>query len=235
MNVRPLLVASLLTLASAALCPAQQAASPGVISVGRIDTSNPQVYATLIARNNEVIKAKHGVSPYVRVFVGDAAGTDSGVAYAVIAADNFAGLAKLTAAVMADPALMPARTELNAVRELGPRTLYQVVRWEGDYPKAELYNTMMTTADEAGYLKALDKLRTLCDANGLKDVRINVFRAVAGRTDHTHIVSFSAPSKDRIAALLDGIGGGAWVRDWLAGVAAMRTVARNGTYSEVVR
>ncbi len=124
---------------------------------------------------------------------------------------------------------------MNAIRELGPQTLLKAVRFDGRNDGAWLLNTQVTVSDEAGYLKALDEFRALFDKHGFKDIKINAYRVVAGRTDYTHLVSTNAPSEERRAALMDAMSNEASFAEWLAAAAKYRTVVRNGTYREITR
>src|SRR6185436_3219010 len=102
-------------------------------------------------------------------------------------------------------ALVKLRAELSQVRKLGKSTTLKAVRFDGRNPSGFHYNTRAVLTDEAAYLKALDGLRALLDSHGLKDVKINCYRVVAGRTDYAHMSSLNCPSAERRAALLDGI------------------------------
>ena len=89
--------------------------------------------------------------------------------------------------------------------------------------------------DEAAYLKALDQLRSIYDSLGLKDAKINAYRTMAGRTDHTHRISISAPTPERLAAFIDLAGTNPQVAEWMASSAKLRTVVSNMTAREITK
>ena len=101
------------------------------------------------------------------------------------------------------------------------------------HPGGASYNSKVVLNDEAGYLKSLDGLRALLDAHDFKDVKINCYRATAGRTDFTHLVVLNSPSRERRAAMMDAISSEAWAQEWIASAGTYCTVVTNGTYSEI--
>lgn len=206
-----------------------------VISITQVEAKDADTYATWIARLNEVMKTKTGNERTFRIYSGDAAGPDSGALFAVSAAESFSALAKNARVHGEDPEAAAVRLHMNAIREMGPRVLAKAVRFDGTHPGGHLYNHWVAVGDEAAYVKALDALRALFDAHDLKDVKINAYRVVAGRTDATHLVSLNAPNAERQAAVLDAVAGEAWVAEWFATTAKIRTVVRNGTYHEITR
>jgi hypothetical protein len=237
MNRHVKLFASLLTLVPAGFLQAATETKPAmpVIAIQQVETDDSTTYAMWIARNNEAIKARLGIDKYYHVYLGQAAGEESGAVFTVAAADSFATLAKNGQILMEDPALVESRAHLDTVRELGKRTLLKAVRYEGRNTEGWLYNTQATMSDEAGYLKAIDQLRALFDSHELKDARINVYRVIAGRENYTHLISINLPSSERLAAFLDAVGAESWAAEWIAASAKFRTVVRNGTYREITR
>jgi hypothetical protein len=125
--------------------------------------------------------------------------------------------------------------QLRGTRQTGGRLLYQAVRFDGADRGGSLYNTLAVVTDEAGYLKALDQLRTIFDSAGFKDAKINVYRLLAGRTDHTHRINISLPNAERLAGLMDVLGTSHPVAEWLAASAKYRTVVSNSTSRELTR
>jgi len=237
MNRSLKLLASLLTLSAAGLlhgAPEAKLILP-VISIQQVVTKDPTTYAMWIARNNEVIKGKLGVEKFFHVYLGQAAGEDAGAVFAVMAADSFATLTKSWQAVQDDPAAAESRSHLNAIRDLGHRTLLKAVRYDGANPGASLFNTLALLSDEAGYLKATDQLRLLLDTHDLKDAKINVYRVTAGRCTYSHLVSINLPSEERLAVFLDAMTTEPAFADWVAAAGKYRTVVRNGTYREITR
>ena len=206
-----------------------------VISITQVEARDADTYAVWIARMNEVMKAKTGVERTYRVYTGDAAGHDSGSLFALSAAESFAAMSKTAKLFAEDPDVQAVRLHMNAIREMGPRTVLKAVRFDGTNPGGHIYNTFAAVSDEAGYLKALEGLRALFDVHDLKDAKINIYRVIAGRTDYTHLISINTPSAERLAAFLDAIATEAWVTEWLATTAKVRTVVRNGTYHEITR
>ncbi|MBI4623407.1 MAG: hypothetical protein HY736_09360 [Verrucomicrobia bacterium] len=83
--------------------------------------------------------------------------------------------------------------------------------------------------------KALDQLRVIFDASGLKDAKINAYRVLAGRTDHTHRIAISAPSPERLAAFLDLMANNQQLAEWVANSAKYRTVVANSTAREITK
>lgn len=231
------MLASSLTLVTAAvsLLAADPKPVPPVINVQEVETDDATTYAMWVARSNEVAKAKLGVDRYIRVYVAQTAGEESGAVFAVSGADSFATMQKNMAAMSDAPELNENRTSMPRIRTLGAARSMKAVRYDGSHPGAFLYNTQAVVNDEAGYLKALDGLRALFDANGLKDARINCYRVVAGRDDFTHLISINLPSAESRAVLLDAAASAPWLAEWIAGSAKYRTVVRNGTYREITR
>lgn len=234
---RLVLLASVLAIATTGLSQAAAPAKPAlpVISIQQIDTDDSTVYATLIAQNNAAVKEKTGKDHYIRVYVGQQAGKDSGAVFAVAAAESFAALTKSGEIVQAEPAVIENRAHLNAVRKLGPSSMLKAVRWDGTHAGAYLLNTYAVLSDEAAYLAALNELRALFDSHDLKDAKINAYRVQVGRDDYTHLISINCPSAAVRAALMDAMSSEPWAAQWLASAAKFRTVVRNGTFREITR
>jgi hypothetical protein len=152
----------------------------------------------------------------------------------VAVADSVGTLTKVAAFAETDPTITGLRDHLQAIRKIGARVLYQCVRLDGPVKNAYVYTTTAVVTDEAAYLKALDGLRALLDKNGMADVKINVYRVLAGRTNFTHRVSLAAPSADKLASLLDFIGTDASAAEWVASVAKIRTVVGNLTAHDIM-
>lgn len=113
--------------------------------------------------------------------------------------------------------------------------LYQSLRRDGQNKNASNYYTLAVVTDEPGYLKALDQLREILDANGLKDANISVWRVLAGRTDHTHRIVIATPSPERLGLLLDFVATNAQRAEWAANATKYRTVVSNGTVREITK
>jgi hypothetical protein len=124
---------------------------------------------------------------------------------------------------------------MKALRKLGPSYLYKGVRVEEGYENGAVFNTGITVTDEATYLKALDDLKAIFVANGFKDIRVNLWRLVAGRTVSTHLVVIELPSQTRVAELLDALADQALLKEWNVGAAKIRTSNMNGSYHEITK
>ncbi|HUG10736.1 MAG TPA: hypothetical protein VMM36_06970 [Opitutaceae bacterium] len=231
-------VAPLLALFAAGIVPAfSQATAPVLpaIVIQQVSAEDSDVYATLLARNNEITKEKLGFENYFRIYLGVTAGMDTGELFVVTAGESFATLSKNTTAVFALPDLIARRGQLDAVRTLGPQTSWKAVRWGGTHKGAWIYNSWVNVSDEAAYLAAIDELRGVLNGLGFQDCHMNVYRAVAGRSEATHFVSVNTPSAERLAANLDAISNDPTVAKWFASSAKLRTVVRNGTYREITQ
>ena len=207
-----------------------------VITITEVETDDPTGYATWIAQYNAIVKAKTGTENYLRVYETLADGLKSGRVRSVAAGPSVAELTKIQLAVENDPAMVELRSRLNAVRKIGARVTYQAVRFDGPVPKnAANYNTNAMVTDEAGYLKALDQLRVIFDSVGLKDAKINAYRVIAGRTDHSHRITIGMPSRERLAAFLDLAATNPQLNEWIASSAKLRTVVSNTTSREITK
>ena len=234
MKLKSNLFASLVTLL--ALCSFTAFAADTtlpVIAINEIETKDAKTYSLWIARNNAVAKSKLGLDNYIRLYVGESAGKDTGQVFAVIASDSFATMSANDQRTVEEPALIESRSHLNTVRSLGPRVLLKAVRFDGTHAGAWLFNTRIVATDEPGYLNALNDLRKLLDDRGMKDIKINTYRVVAGRDTYTHLVSLNAPSSERLALMMDTMVTDAGIGGWIAGSAKFRTVVNNGTYREI--
>ncbi len=234
--LRPIL-ASLATLFLAcALHAADAKPIARVMTILDVETDDPIGYATWLKEYNEIAKAKTGADNLLRVFQTVFDGRRTGNVRVSVSASSVAELTKLTSALEGDPAIARNVDHLRAIRKMGPRALYQAVRFEGPSPRgAHNYVTFANVTDEAGYLAALDELRLVFDAAGLKDVKIAAYRTIAGRLDHTHRVTLSAPNGERLAAFMDAAATNPKLLDWLARSAKFRTVVANTTSREITK
>ena len=206
-----------------------------VIAVQEVETDDASGYAAWVAKTNEVVKAKLGIDTYYHVFVAGFDGERTGAVRSVTVAESVAAMVKIGAALEGDATIRENRDHLRAIRKLGGRTLYQAVRFDGTYPGAYVYGTLATVSDEAGYLKALDGLRALFDANGFQDAKINAYRVLAGQTTHSHRISINFPSNERLAAFLDFTSSSGPMAEWRAGAAKYRTVVSNATAHDIIK
>lgn len=233
-----ILLAPLMALlaASLALAAAEPKQASRVIGILEVDTDDPVAYATWLKQYNEIAKAKVGVDPYLRVYQSVFDSRATGHVRVVTSAATIAELMKAMQALENDPAIIANRDHLRSIRKTGARILYQAIRFEGPNPRgSHNFNSLLTVSDEPGYLQAIGELRRLFDSGGFKDAKIAVYRAVAGRTDHSHRVTISLPSAERLAALLDYVGSDQQVGQWLANSAKLRTVVANNTSREITK
>lgn len=236
MNTSRRVWASLVALFAACLVHAADSKLPArVISILEVDTADAAGYATWLAQYNQIAKAKLGVDTYLRVFQTFADGRKTGRVRVSVAAKSVAEMMKQAQTLEADPGIRALVESMNHIRQMGGRTIYQAVRFDGTDRGGWVYGTLAVVNDEAGYLKALDQLRGILDGAGLKDAKINVYRIVAGRTDHTHRINISLPSADRMAAFLDFVGTNAQGAEWIASSAKYRTVISNATSREITK
>jgi hypothetical protein len=232
------ILASLATLFAACML---QAADPKpanrVVAILDIETDDPSGYATWIKEYNAIAKAKLNVDNYLRVFESRFDSRPSPARVRVVtSAASVAELTKNAEALENDPAIMQNRVHLDNIRKMRARVLYQGIYTDGpSYKGAHNYNTLASVTDEAGYVQAITRLRGVFDSVGLKDARIIVYRTLAGRTDHSHRITISLPSSERLAAFLDLASSNAQLIEWLASSAKLRTVVATTTSREITK
>ncbi len=212
--------------------PPSAAAPLPAVSVQALTTDDPSGYAAWIAKANENFKAAGGPEHYTHVYEATIAGDETGSLFAVRFAPSVAEIAKNADALEKIPSRSELMGHFAAIRKLGPSSLLKAVYFEGGTPGEWLFITDAQVKDEAAYIKSIGDLRALLDSHDLKDIKLNVFRVIAGRSNHSHEVVISAPSHERIAAFLDSTTA-PWVSDWLASLASNRTVIHNGVYHEI--
>lgn len=232
---RSLFAFALIVLAGGLLQAADPKPATRVIAVQEIETDDPTGYATWVAKSNEATKVKLGIENYIRVYVTNYDGTRTSSVRAVTMADSVSALTKNAAAMENNPAIIENRDHLRSIRKLGSRILYQGVRFDGTHKNASTFTTLVTVTDEPGYTNALNQLRSLFDRAGMQDAKINFYRVLAGRTNHTHRVTINTPSQERLAALLDWLGSDPQMAEWLASSAKLRTVVSNSTAREITK
>jgi hypothetical protein len=206
-----------------------------VMSILDVETDDPSGYATWIAQYNAAAKAKLGIDNYLRVYQSGFDARPTGRVRVVTSAASVVEMMKNTKALENDPAIMQNRDHLRAIRKLGARVLHQAVQRDGSYPNGSVYTTLASVSDEAAYARALDQLRGIYASLGMTDVKINFYRVVAGRTDHTHRISINLPSNERLGAFIDAAGTSPRVLAWLADAAKYRTVVANFTAREITK
>jgi len=200
-----------------------------------IKTEDSDAYVAAITKINAVIKAKTGIEQLRHVWVGDFAGENSHGVFAVSSFPSAGAAAEVQEKLKDDPEIKVLLAQLKGIRQLGASSLYKSIRNDGGYPGGAVFNTGMVCTDEDGYVKALDGLKAIFDANGSKDAKVNLWRVVAGRSATTHLVVIALPSQARVAALLDSITDQGLLKEWNVGAAKLRTVVHNGTYHEITK
>jgi uncharacterized protein YbaA (DUF1428 family) len=200
-----------------------------------VTTDDPEAYSTALAKANTLIKAKAGFDRLRHVWVGDLAGENANVVFAVSQFPSAAAVEQLNAKLKDDPEIKAFLADLKAIRHLGPAFLYKAVRYEGTYEGGAVFNTSIACTDEDAYVKALDGLKAIFEANGFKDARVNLWRLAAGRTTSTHLVVIALPTRVRVGELLDAISDQGLLKEWNVEAAKIRTTVRNGTYHEITK
>jgi hypothetical protein len=239
MKMIPTLAAALVPLVAACLATAADDAGPKaaalqmpLVSVQSVTTDDASGYATWIAKANEAFKAAGGPDHFTHVYEASFAGDESGMVFAVRLAGSDTEMVKDTEALEKVPERFELLRHMAAIRKLGPASLLKAVYYEGGYSGEWLFITDAVVTGEPAYLQALKDLRGLLDSHDLKDIKINVFRVISGRSNHSHEVIISAPSQERNAAFMDAMTS-TWATDWLAGLAGLRTVVHNGIYHDI--
>jgi hypothetical protein len=200
-----------------------------------VTTDDADAYATKITKANALLKAKLGYEKLRHVWVGDLAGDSSQNVYAVSEFPSAAAVSQLQEKLKDDPEIKAFLGELKPMRKLGAAYLYKAVHLEGTYEGGAVFNTSITCTDEDAYVKALMELKSIIEAHGFKDARVNLWRLVAGRTVATHLVVIALPTSTRVGELLDAISDEALLKEWNVGAAKIRTTVQNGTYHEITK
>lgn len=230
-------LASLVTLLAACVL---HAAAPKpiarVIAILDVETDDPAGYATWLKEYNAIAKAKLNIDPYLRVYESRFDSRPTGRVRVVTGASSVAELTRQADLLEGDPGILRNRDHLRAIRRTGARVLYQAVYWDGpNTAGAHNFNTLAIVNDEAAYVQAIARLRGIFDSVGLKDAKIGVYRALAGRLDHTHRITISLPSSERLAAFIDLMAVNPQMNEWLASSAPLRTVVANSTSREITK
>lgn len=196
-------------------------------------TEDTDAYVAGIAKANALIKARTGVEQLRHVWVGDVAGDNSHGVFVVSTYPSAAAMYADQAKMKDYPEMDQVLADFKKIRHLGPSYLYKSIRNEGGYAGGAVYNTSIACTDEDAYAKALDGLKAIMDANGFKDIKVNLWRIVAGRTNATHLVVIALPSQTRVAELIDALADKNLLKEWNVGAAKIRTAVHNGTYHEI--
>ncbi len=200
-----------------------------------VTTQDQDAYVAAISKINALVKDKTGLERIRHVWVGDFAGDNSHGIFVVSQFASAAAEAQFTAKLKDDAEIKGVMAQLKSMRHLGPSYLYKGVRNDGMYDGGAVFNTSIVCTDEDAYVKALDGLKAIFDANGFKDSKINLWRIAGGRTTATHLVVIAFPSETRVAELIDAINDKALLKEWNVGAAKIRTTVYNGTYHEITK
>lgn len=233
MKLRALLLPAILAM-TFPLLHAETRITPAVI-VQVIQTEKPDEYLNLLAKSNVRIKTLTGIDQLRRAWRGDFAGQDSHSLVVTSTYNSAAAGVHVADKIAQDAEMSGLLREFAGIRKLGPSYLMKGVRWEGVHAGGAVLNTSISLSDEPAYLKLLDDLRVLFDANGFKDAKLNLLRIMAGRENSTHLVVISLPSQVRVAELIDATTDTALLKDWNAAAGKIRTTVHNGTYHEVTK
>lgn len=232
-KLRALLLPAILAM-TFPLLHAETKVSPAVV-IQMIETEKPDEYLELLAKSNVRIKPLTGIDQLRRAWRGDFAGQDSHRLIVSSAYESAAAGVFVADKIAQDAEMAGLLREFATLRKLGPSHLLKGVRWEGVHAGGAVLNTSINLTDEPAYLKLMDDLRVLFDANGFKDAKLNLLRYMAGREDSTHLVVISLPSQVRVAELIDATTDTDLLKQWNAAAAKIRTTVRNGTYHEVTK
>ena len=200
-----------------------------------VNTDDSEAYVAGITKANALIKARTGVERLRHVWVGDLAGDNSHVVFAVSVFPSAAAIYAEQAKLKDYPEMDQVLADFKKIRHLGPSFLYKSIRNDGGYEGGAVFNTNIVCTDEDAYAKALDELKAVFDAHGFKDAKVNLWRLVSGRSHSTHLVVIALPSQARVAELLDAITDQNLLKDWNVGAAKLRTTVSNGTYHEITK
>lgn len=204
-----------------------------VIELQVVETNNADAYVALMAKASELSKVRAGADIVRRVWVADVAGENSHKLLAVTVFPSLANEYQLQQEAKSYPEMNPLLEQLKEIRRLGPSFLCKAVRADGLYAGGAFFTVSMNCGNEESYVKALDDAKLIFEANGFKDVRMNLWRFVAGGTTATHLLVFSLPSQVRLGEFIDTIYDKALLKDWLIAAAKVRTVVQTGIYHEI--
>lgn len=200
-----------------------------------VQTEDGDAYAALLAQANTLVKARAGIDKLRHLWIGYYAGPNTRAYVVVSEFPSAAAIANLAEKMKNYPEMDVVMGKFKTVRKLGNSYLYKAVRYEGGYDGGAVFNTSLKVTDEAGYLKALDGLRAILDANGFKDAKLNLWRIISGRTESTHLVVIALPSQLRVDELLDTINDNNLLAEWNVGASKFRTSLSNATWHEITK
>jgi len=206
-----------------------------VMVVQEVDTKNPEAYAGFIAKLNALAKARIGTEHFRHVWQGDFAGENSHKLFVVTSFPSATELYQTQEKLKNYPEMDVLLGQMSDMRTLGASSLYKCVRNEGVYEGGVVFNTGIACTDEPAYQKALDSLKETFGANGFKDLKVNLYRIISGRTNTTHLVVMSLPNPVRLGELFDALHDKGLLNEWNVMAAKIRTSIGNGTYHEITK
>jgi len=204
-----------------------------VIELQVVDTNNADAYVALMTKASALSKARAGVDVLRRVWVADVAGENSHKLLVVTEFPSLAAEYQLQKEAKNYPETAPLSEQLKEIRRLGPSCLCRAVRTDGLYPGGACFAISVNCGNEEAYVTALNGAKLIFDANGFKDVRLNLWRIVAGGTTATHVLVFSLNSQVRLGEFIDNIWDNVLLKDWFVEAAKIRTVVQTGIYHEI--
>lgn len=229
------LIPPLLFLVLVSCLPAAETVYPKrVTAILEVEARDVDAYVQRISDFNASVKSKVKKDTFIRVFQTTFDSKKSGHLRVVTDAPSITELSET--AELVETELRSLRRELDPARTTSARVLYQAVRVDGSGGKGGAnYTTCISMTDEKGYMTALNSLRTILDANGMKDIRISLYRAIAGRSEHTHLAILGAPTIGRLSEFLDFIATNEKAAEWIASSAKYRTVVSNFVARDITK
>lgn len=204
-----------------------------VIELQVVETNNTDAYVALMAKASALSKARAGVTILRRVWMADVAGENSHKLLVVTEFPSLAAEYQIQKEAKDYPETALLSEQLMEIRHLGPSYLCRAVRTDGLYPGGASFVISINCSNEEAYAQALNGAKLIFDANGFKDVRLNLWRIVAGGTAATHVLVFSLSSQVRLGEFIDNIWDNVLLKDWFVEAAKIRTVVQTGIYHEI--
>jgi hypothetical protein len=206
-----------------------------VMVVQQILTDDTNAYVKLLGEANVAVKARTGVADLRHAWVGEMAGQDSHALFVVSEYESAAAVAALDAKLDGDANIEAILARFAKIRKLGWSALFKAVRYEGLYEHGAAFITDINCSDEDAYVKALDGLKSIIEANGFKDAKLSLWRVASGRTNASHTVIIAFPSFARELEFIDVVHNKDVLKEWNVGAAKIRTTVSNGSYTEVTK
>ena len=131
-----------------------------------------------------------------------------------------------------DPAVQKETEKVKDIRTVRERDIWSVVKSSeqvlaaGDTYAA--WNILIETDSPAAYLAVLNELEAAYHSNGFEDVHIAAYRVNTGDYSGNIMVSSSAPTPDRVGAIIDALEE-PWAQESMAQFEGMRKWVRGTT------